>query len=755
MTEYEKFLSDKVLYDAPTGLKNIADINSHAFPFQKDIIRWALRRGRAAIFADCGLGKTLMQLEWARQIPGDVLILAPLAVAAQTALEGGKFGIKVTICRTQDDVSPGVNITNYEMLSHFDSSKFLGVVLDESSILKSFTGTTKRELMAKFKTTEFKLACTATPAPNDYLELGNHADFLNVMRSNEMISRFFINDSMQAGNYRLKEHARAPFWKWVSSWATCISKPSDFGYPDDGFNLPALNNKVHIVGTSDLPPVEGELFRIADMSATSIHKELRATAAKRARTVADLVNKSKEPWIVWINTNYEADAIMPLIPGAVEIRGDDPRAEKEKCLTEFINNRIRVLITKSSIAGFGVNLQCCRNMAFMGLSYSYESYYQATRRCWRFGQKKPVNVHIICADSEARIMDVIAEKEKEHIKMKKEMVSNMGNNEAAKVHIKAEEMIAKGENWTLMLGDCVTRLKEIESNSLDFSIFSPPFSNLYIYSDHPADMGNNRDDESFMAHFKFAVQELFRATRNGRLAAIHCKDLPLYKNRDGAAGLKDFPGDLIRLFESCGWTFHSRVTIWKDPVIEMQRTKNHGLLYKQLCKDSAASRQGMADYMVVMRKWGDGEENPVTRNNGERFFDYVGMSGPAARELKSGRSKAELDRIYSIDCWQRYASPVWFDIQQTNVLNKRPARSEKDEKHICPLQLDVIERSIELWSNPNDLVFSPFAGIGSEGYQAIKQGRRFLGIELKESYFKCAANNLKAAELSLKDGLLI
>lgn len=300
--------------------------------------------------------------------------------------------------------------------------------------------------------------------------------------------------------------------------------------------------------------------------------------------------------------------------------------------------------------------------------------------------------------------------------------------------------------------DCVELAKQIPDNSIDFSVYSPPFSNLYTYSDNIRDMGNTDDDSHFFEQYKYLIKEKFRITRPGRLTAIHCKDLPMYKNRDGAGGLRDFPGDIIRAHEEEGWTFHSRVTIWKDPVIEMQRTKNQGLLYKQVCADSSYSRQGMADYMIIMRKNVYDHEDivPVQSGKDERFCDYKGSSicAPSNSDLHMARTEKEKERLYSISVWQRYASPVWFDINQTNCLNIRQSKESKDEKHICPLQLDVIERCVELWSNPGELVFSPFMGIGSEGYQSIKQGRKFIGAELKEAYFNFACKYIKEAVAS-------
>jgi len=282
-----------------------------------------------------------------------------------------------------------------------------------------------------------------------------------------------------------------------------------------------------------------------------------------------------------------------------------------------------------------------------------------------------------------------------------------------------------GNKFSLYNGDCVRVIKQLPSESIHFTIFSPPFANLYIYSDDLADMGNCKDEEEFFQQFDFLIPELYRVTIPGRMCAVHCKDLVKYKGRDGRAGIYDFSGDIIRHFEKFGWQYHSRITIWKCPVTEMQRTKAHGLLWKQLRKDSTYSRQGMADYMLIFRKWGEDAE-PITHTK-EDF-------------------PVEKWQQYASPCWEFEPTPIWWDIQQTNVLNVQQARENADEKHICPLQLDVIERCIELWTNPNDIVFTPFLGIGSEAYQALKMGRRAIGIELKESYFNQAVLNCKSVE---------
>lgn len=308
------------------------------------------------------------------------------------------------------------------------------------------------------------------------------------------------------------------------------------------------------------------------------------------------------------------------------------------------------------------------------------------------------------------------------------------------------------DHFALYCGDSCELIKTIPDNSIGFSVFSPPFVNLYIYSDSERDMGNCKDEREFFEHFNFLIEDLLRVTIPGRLCAVHCKDLPLYFGRDGATGLKDFPGDIIRAFEAKGWTFHSRVTIWKCPVTERERTNNNGLLHKTATRDRSQLRQGMADFMVVFRKVPVGSlmsEQPVTLDNGRGFEQYVGTCDPSTSQdhpsphARKKPAQGEVGR--SIDIWRRYAEPVWWDIDQTNVLNHTAAREAKDEKHICPLQLDVIERAVHLWSNPGDIVFTPFAGIGSEVVGAIRHGRRGIGIELKESYYRQAVKNCEAA----------
>lgn len=746
---YETFLDGKRIVEEARGLPDVPELNPMLFDFQRDIVQWALKRGRAAIFADCGLGKTPMQLEWAYRVPGNVLIVAPLAVAQQTIREGEKFGREVNYARNADESLPGITITNYERMDKFTPGMFDGIVLDESSILKSYTGKYKTFLIEFAKDIPFRLACTATPAPNDHMEIGNHSEFLGIMPSNEMLARWFINDSMHFGSYRLKGHAVKSFWEWVSSWAVCMEKPSDLGYPDKGFILPPLTKRMHVVKADMGTPSDGMLFRLPDLSATGIHKEMRLTCDSRAAKVAEVINGDDSPCVIWCNTNYEADALRKVLPGAIDVRGAMKLEKKERALIGFATDEIKQLITKPDIAGFGMNWQHCNRQVFMGLSYSYERYYQCIRRCWRYGQQRPVTAHIVMSDTEMPIYERVMQKAKGHNEMQEKMNSATKNIcflSDKKLNLDYDYKSKAGRGWEMQLGDSCELIGRIDDGSVDFSIFSPPFSSLYIYSDSIRDMGNCKDDDEFFEHFKYIIVELLRATRPGRLCAVHCKNLVYYKNQRGTAGLRDFRGEIIRQFIDAGWDYHSEVTIWKDPVIEMQRTKSHGLLHRQLCKDSTFSRQGLPDYLVVFRKWDkSGEDDRVSPVHGQssevRFHAEGGYAG------ESGPTNVRSDRDHSIQVWQRYASPVWFDIRQTHCLNKKMAKETGDEKHICPLQLDVIDRALDLWTNPGDLVYSPFAGIGSEGYCAVKAGRRFIGHELKESYWVKASQYLAQAEL--------
>lgn len=724
--EYKTFLENKKLKFERVGFEVEDDsLNPSLFPFQRFCVKRALSAGRFAMFEDCGLGKTIQQLEWADKVAkhsnAPVIIFAPLGVIGQTIKEGCKFGYRVTEIDDTVDTTPetGIYITNYDNMDHIDASLFAGVVLDESSILKNFNGKTKQKLVDDYMSTPYKLCCTATPSPNDTTELCNHAEFLNVMSRGEMLAMYFVHDGGSTSDWRLKGHAKQSFWDFVSSWAVMLNKPSDIGFYMDGYNLPPLN--IIDVPVETKKRDNGMLFNDVAVNATGFHKEIRMTKQERLDKVAEIVNGSDETFLIWVSHDDEGAYLRGLIKDAVEVRGSDTREYKQDKLLGFADGAFRVLITKLKIAQFGLNYQNCHNQIFASLDFSFESTYQGIRRSYRFGQTGEVNIYLITTDTMQNVKSVFEEKQKTFKDMQDAMTEAMSRNINHGITLKATKAESNytSDYCDIKQGDCVQLIEELPDESVGFSIFSPPFAELYTYSDKLEDMGNSKDYKEFFFAFNYLVKELYRVMWSGRNVAVHCMDLPIQKGKEGYIGLRDFSGMILKAFQDAGFIYHSRVTIWKNPVTEMQRTKALGLLHKQVKKDASMSRVGIPDYLMIFRK--DGEhQHPITCD-------------------------------ISVDTWQKYASPVWMDIDYSNTLNASGSSENNDEKHICPLQLDTIERAIHLWSNKGDIVLTPFMGIGSEVYEAVKLDRFGVGFELKESYYNAALNNIKQIESSKQE----
>lgn len=735
---YLDFLEQKKVKLIQSGIDvDENELNKNLFPFQKWVVKRALKAGRYAIFSGTGTGKTLMQLSWAEQVvkhtDKPVLILAFLAVSDQTIEEGEKFGVEVKHWsqhyqdRYQDCNSPmergGIFITNYEQLDNIDCSLFSGIVCDESSIIKNFEGSIREKIISGFRDTPYKLPCTATPSPNDPMELGNHSEFLGVMSRNEMLAMYFVHDGGETSKWRLKGHAEQRYWDWVSTWSVMFSKPSDIGFKMDGYDLPPLNFIEKEIKTEQRN--NGKLFNDTAVSATNFNQELRLTRDARLAEVVKIIDAHpNESFIIWIKHNEEGDYLRRELPGAFEVKGSDTHEWKKDKLLGFAKGEFNILITKTKIAGFGMNWQNCYNQIYASPDFSFEGLYQGVRRSWRYGQKRVVNIWILVTDTMQNVIQSINNKTIAHEKMQSEMIRATTKN----LHLKnkkrmeREHKTVKGDDFELHLGDCVQLIRNVPDESIDISVFSPPFASLYTYSDELEDMGNSKDFNEFVTAFSFLAKELFRVIKTGRNVVVHCMDLPIQKGKEGFIGLRDFSGMIRETFENAGFVYHSRVTCWRNPVTEMQRTKALGLLHKQLKKDAAMSRVGLPDYLLAFRKDGDAV-NPVHVN-------------------------------IPVDLWQKWASPVWMDIDFGNTLNGREAREEKDERHIAPLSLDIIERVLGLWSNECDTVLSPFGGIGSEGYQALKMNRKAILFELKTSYFNKAAENLRSAETEKSQKLL-
>jgi DNA modification methylase len=692
------------------------------YDFQRDIVAWAVGLGRAAVFADCGLGKTLIQLEWARSVGGRVLILAPLCVAEQTIGQARDLlSLDVKLVRDASQLGEGISITNYEILRHFIGAQLDGIVLDESSILKSLDGKTRGTLLAEFTAIPWRLCCTATPCPNDIAELANHAEFLGVMKRVEMLASFFVHDDE---GWRLRGHAREPFFRWLASWAMSMKSPADLGYDGSNYQLPPL-----IIDEAVVKPANriytGQLFGglkgIGDRS-----RVRRLTVDDRVKAAVKLALEAEGQVIVWCGLNSESKTIAKALNSvAVEVEGSQGPDEKARRLTDFIADKFKVLVTKPRIAGFGLNLQNAATIIFLGMSDSYEGYYQCIRRSWRYGQHAPeVRAYIVVSEVEREIVANVRRKEQTSDSLSREIVAASQQYELAELGRsgKAAEIMERktfqGPDWTLHQGDCIEVMKEIRPETIDLSVFSPPFASLYTYSASERDLGNSKNHDQFFEHFGFVIEALLRATKPGRNCVVHIAQSPTTLVNDGLIGLKDLRGRACEEFVKRGWVYHGEVVIDKDPQAQAIRTHAKGLLFVQLKKDSSWLRPALADYVLIFRKPG---ENAI----------------PIIPDLTN-------------DEWIEWARPIWYGIRESDTLNVAEARDNADDRHICPLQLGVIERAIRLWSNRGETVLSPFAGIGSEGYVALQQERRFIGIELKPRYAETARKNLQRALLARK-----
>jgi DNA modification methylase len=745
---YDNFLESKRIKLSPVGFCiDINTINSLLFDFQKDIVKWAVRKGRCAIFLDTGLGKTFCQLEWARLVGGMCLVVAPLSVARQTIREGKKIDIEINFAHDKKQLKEGINITNYELLDNFNSD-LNSIVLDESSILKSIGGKIKKKLIDKFQDVKYKLCCTATPAPNDYIELGNHAQFLGISTHQEMLSMFFINANKEhtfivddkiftkkgsnkgGTEWRIKHHAEKKFFEWLAAWAIFMMKPSDLGYNDEDFNLPELKIIPSFIKVNNYQPTDKLFF--TGLSGIQDRVNVRKDMVEiKGEQLKSLISGSNDQWIIWCGLDKESSFVKNNLNGTShqEVKGSDPVEFKISAFEDFQDGKFQVLITKPKIGAYGMNFQNANNMVFFGMNDSWETYYQAIRREWRFGQKKPVNVYLLLSSLEREIYENVMRKEKGAYRLRTEMISlikNLAKEELMELKHEPEQYTEETIETTAykaMKGDCVERLKEISNDSVDLSVYSPPFADLFVYSNSERDLGNSKGWDEFFKHYNFVIQEILRVTKQGRLTCVHTSDIPAMANRDGYIGLRDFPGEVIKAHEKNGWVFVGRCFIQKNPQAQAIRTKCKSLLFVQMEKDSTHSRPALIDQVLLFKKPGE-NQTPI-----------------------SPIKNKELDN----EGWISWAHGIWTDINETDTLQYYSARERGDEKHICPLQLGTIERCIKLYSNPNELVLTPFMGIGSEAFMALKLRRRAIGIELKKGYFDVAINNLNSVTRGLFD----
>lgn len=718
---YRAFLRSKLAPKPATGIE-VETLHPGLMGFQAAATKWALRKGRAAIFFSTGTGKTYIQLAFGFHVGGKVLLCTPLAVASQIIRMAEMWGFKGQIrqVREPSEVEDGINVVNYERIERFTviADDLRGLILDESGCLKDEASATCGILTDGFTQVPFKLAASATPAPNDIAEITNHAEFLGVIKRNEVLATFFVHDE---DGWRLRGHAVKPFYRWLSSWAMVATSPADLGFDGEAqqFVLPPLNIKDSIVKTDWKR--EGELFPGYGLKGITDRTSVRRQSlSDRCMRAAEIIKSTGGQFVVFCGLDDEQNKLAKYLgKQCVSISGKDKGADRIFKYDQFRLGHVRTLISKAKIFGRGLNMQFAQNLIFLGMNDSFEQYYQAVRRLWRFGQLLPVNVWIVITDHEIGILKNVRDKEASWTQTLQEMIASMSEYEKAELAGNEQKEsfgdteTREGKGWTLHRGDNVEIMAAMPSDSVDLTVTSPPFLALYTYSASERDMGNSANPAQFLEQYGYFARQLLRITKAGRLAAIHCQQVSTTLTTHGVIGLMDFRGMLIRAHIKAGWIYHGEVLIDKNPQAQAIRTHSKALLFVQKNKDSSWLRPAMGDYILLFRKPG---ENAVA--------------------IKPDITNDE---------WVRLAHPVWYDIKESDTLNTYEAKENDDERHIVPLQLETIENCVRLWSNQGDVIFDPFTGIGSTAYVALQNNRKALGTELKPRYFETAVKNCQRA----------
>lgn len=817
---YHEFLEQKIDVAPLVGLDVQADQLSSALkPHQRDSVLWALRGGRRALFAAFGLGKTVMQLEWARIVAektgGQVLIVAPLNVRREfyddathilhqqppvyvkTQAEAESLGDRVPVV-----------ITNYERVrdGDIDPRRFAGVTLDEAATLRSFGSKTYQVFLDKFKGVRYKLVNTATPSPNRYKELIHYAGFLEIMDTGQALTRWFKRDSTKANNLTLYPGREREFWIWCASWGLFLQKPSDLGYSDEGYSLPPLKVRYHRLQT-DLadagsePNGQMKLMRDAAFGLRDAAREKRESIGARVAEAKRIIDEAPadEHFVLWHDLEAERHALTAALPECVDIHGTMDLEERERRVEAFAYGETRLFATKKSLSGSGCNFQrYCHRAIFLGIDYEFNDFIQAIHRIYRFLQTRPVAIDIIYMDSEEEILRVLKQKWKQYDELTETMagiIREYGLGTAAMESLKrtigVERVEVTGEHYRAINNDCVEELKTWPDNSVDMILTSIPFGNHYEYSPSYNDFGHNPDDDAFFQQMEYLTPNLLRVLRPGRVAAIHVKDRILFGNATGLGmpSVEPFHADTIAHFRKHGFVFFGMVTIVTDVVRENNQTYRLG--WTEQCKDGSKMGVGCEEYLLLFRKLPTDTSKayadvPVKkskdaytraqwqidahgfwRSSGDRLVTKAELQAAPVSKLQDLYRRYSRQNVYSyedhaalakqLDADGRlpatfmvcapgsWTDSVWDDINRMRTLNTSQ-RLKKRELHICPLQLDVVERAITRWSNPGDLILDPFGGLMTVPYMAVKMDRRGAGIELNSDYFRDGLGYLQEAE---------
>lgn len=817
--KYEEFLKTKIELAVESGFDvDQSDISSVLKPHQRDAVCWAIRGGCRALFESFGLGKTIQELEWCRQIVkhegGQALIVLPLGVKQEFERDARELlNVKVRYVRTMEEIKnsdESILLTNYERVrdGDIDPAYFTATSLDEASVLRSFGSKTYQTFLDKFKKVKYKLVATATPSPNRYKELIHYAGYLGVMDTGQALTRFFQRDSTKANNLTLYPAQEDEFWLWVSSWALFATRPSDLdmNYPDEGYDLPPLDVRFHRlhIDNKNITDRDGQplLYRDAAVSLKDAATIKRLSIHERVKKAKEIVDSDPEAhFLLWHDLENERHEIKKQIPETVEIYGSQDYEIREKRVIDFSEGKCRLFATKKELSGSGCNFQrYCHRAIFVGIDYEFNDFIQAVHRIYRFLQTEKVIIDIIYTDEEDKIKDVLLQKWKQHDHMvgkmieivKKYGLSESGKSERLKRKMGVKNVKVEGKLYTAVNDDCVEETKRMESDSVGLIHTSIPFSNHYEYTPNYNDFGHNEDTERFFKQMDFLTPELYRILQPGRVAAIHVKDRVLFGNATGTGmpTIEPFHAICIEHYMKHGFQYFGMITVVTDVVRENNQTYRLG--WSEQCKDGSKMGVGCPEYILLFRKLPTDRSNayaddPVVkskddytraqwqidahgfwRSSGDRLMSKDELIRIPISNLQKAYRKYSRESVYSYEEHVELAKKldqsnklpatfmvvapgswtdeVWDDINRMRTLNTEQSR-RRLQMHVCPLQLDIVERIINRYSNPGDLVLDPFAGLFTVPMSAIKQGRKGYGIELNADYFRDGIGYCRRAEM--------
>lgn len=809
---YREFLERKRAQAPSSGFEVAeAEVSGVLFPFQRDIVRWALKGGRRAVFAAFGLGKSLMQLELMRQVGlrcgGRQLVVCPLGVRQEFKRDAALLGVEPAFVRRTSEVGgDGLYLTNYESVrdGRLDVSLFNGVSLDEASVLRSFGSKTYQTFLALFEGVPYRFVATATPSPNRYKELIHYAGYLGVMDTGQALTRFFKRDSTKANNLTLHPHKEREFWLWLASWAVFVQRPSDLGYPDDGYDLPPIEVVWHElpVDQSDYD-VERDgqerMFRDSTTGVGSAARVKRETMAARVARAAEIVAGSPgDSFVLWHDLEAERRAIKAAIPEAVEVYGSQDLEERERRIVGFSDGEFRILATKPVLSGSGCNFQRhCHREVFVGVGFKFNDFIQAIHRVQRFQQESPVRVDIIYSEAEQEVVAQLKAKWKRHDELAEKMQGIIREYGLADVcdalvrSVGVERVETSGERWLAACNDTVDETAAMEPDSVDLVVTSIPFSNHYEYTPSYNDFGHTDDDAQFFEQMDYLTPELYRVLKPGRIYCCHVKDRVLFGGVTGKGAPTIEPFHAEALFHGMrhGFDFMGMVTIVTDVVRENNQTYRLG--WSEMCKDGTKMGVGCPEYVLIFRKpqtdrarayadepvehskdaysrarW-QVDAHAFWRSSGDRPLTTDEMAALPVKERSKAFYRQTLERVYDYRSHVRIGEEldgrgalpatfmslapaswhpeVWTDINRMRTLNA-DQRRDRRMMHVCPLQIDTVERLIERYSNPGELVYDPFGGLMTVPVTALKMGRRGRGVELNHEYFLDGVKYLEAAE---------